>query len=215
MPAVSYDIEFAGDLPPAVRDALAARIQTTLPGGVSGRDAHGVELTYGVIDDGASQTGDDAFQIVILSDGLAVHIPYWYEGDDARRVLRRVWRVLEVAQQTLSAVPFDPQLDRALDLDRDFREVVAAYGGAVDFTAALVRGSQDPGQHHRTDVTGLTTQSGTSASVVRRSPAWLAAVLVFEALVVGGLIATGETAPEYFIIPVVVAVWAVWRTLPR
>lgn len=50
---------------------------------------------------------------------------------------------------------------------------------------------------------------------MRRSPAWLAAVLVFEALVVGGLIATGETAPEYFIIPVVVAVWAVWRTLPR
>jgi hypothetical protein len=123
--------------------------------------------------------------------------------------------VLEVAQQTLSAVPFDPQLHRALDLDRDFREVVAAYGGAVGFTAALVRGSQDPGHHHRTDVAGLTTQPGTSASVVRRSPAWLAAVLVFEALVVGGLIATGETAPGYFIIPVVVAVWAVWRTLPR
>lgn len=166
MPAVSYDIEFAGDLPPAVRDALAARIQTTLAGGVSGRDAHGVELTYGVIDDGASQTGDDAFQtgddafqIVILSDGLAVHIPYWYEGDDARRMLRRVWRVLKVAQQTLSAVPFDPQLDRALDLDRDFREVVAAYGGAVDFTAALAlvpgSGAASPDRRDRPhDATG-------------------------------------------------------------
>lgn len=42
-----------------------------------------------------SDSGDDAFQVVLLADGLAVHIPYWYDGDDARRVLGRVWTVPE------------------------------------------------------------------------------------------------------------------------
>jgi len=76
-------------------------------------------------DDGAGA------QVSILGPTANVTVAYCHTGDKAEEVLTRVWGYLRVLQEEGGFAVFDNQLGRALDLDKDFRDVLAAYLGVM------------------------------------------------------------------------------------
>lgn len=62
---------------------------------------------------------------ITLWDGSAdISFPYWHSGEQARQVLSDVWEYLDVLQKWGGFITFDPQLDKVLDLGRDFDTVL-------------------------------------------------------------------------------------------
>ncbi|HIC87842.1 MAG TPA: hypothetical protein EYP04_00315 [Anaerolineae bacterium] len=70
-------------------------------------------------------------QIILYDDRAELHVPYWHGGEEAEEVFREVWTCLGTLQEERRYAIYDPQLDRILDLDADFDDVVARYEDVV------------------------------------------------------------------------------------
>jgi len=78
---------------------------------------------------------DEAGGVQIMVEGHMsyVHVAYWHEDEEkACDVLERVWKALQTMKTAGGYEIFDPQIDRRLDLDADFDEVLAAYSGVME-----------------------------------------------------------------------------------
>jgi hypothetical protein len=86
-------------------------------------------------------------QITIFDSHASIHVPFWHTGDKAFATLREVWAYLR-AFASQGFATFDPQIERVLDLETDFKLVLDSYGAGVEFTRDLVdrieRGEIDP-----------------------------------------------------------------------
>jgi len=74
--------------------------------------------------------GGSGAQIALYDDGAVIAIPFWHQGEAARRHLERVWRYLDVVCDGGGYEVFDPQLERTIDRGR-FEAVLASYEGAL------------------------------------------------------------------------------------
>jgi hypothetical protein len=66
-------------------------------------------------------------QITLWDDTAEITFPYWHNGEQALSVLYQVWECLSVLTKWGAFVPFDPQLDKVLDLESDFSKVWHVY----------------------------------------------------------------------------------------
>lgn len=89
-----------------------------------------LELT----DTSAQSTG---IQITLWDDGAGLTIPYWHQGDAARRVLEQAWGLIEIICRETNYEVFDPQLDRVIDVNA-FDDVLETYAGATQRMEALI-----------------------------------------------------------------------------
>jgi hypothetical protein len=88
--------------------------------------------------------GDSGIQITLWDDAADVTFPHWHSGEQAEDVLRQVWEFAEALEKWGAFVTFDPQLERTLDLQYDFGDVLEAYRkgprSAHDHTASTPTG---------------------------------------------------------------------------
>ena len=92
-------------------------------------------------------SGDDGIQMELYDDTASLTIAYWHHGEKANQVWGEAWRFLECLQVRGEMSIYDPQLERMLDLDRDFDEVVKMYRwgvGATENAALEMLGSKKP-----------------------------------------------------------------------
>jgi len=73
----------------------------------------------------------NGIQITIEDGKATVTVPYWHEGDDAKRVFEEIWKYLKVFQTEAGYLAFDPQLECPLDLSKDPDEMIQTYTGFV------------------------------------------------------------------------------------
>lgn len=76
-------------------------------------------------------------QIVLFDDRASLTIPYWHNGDAARRVLGQVWGLIEIICRDTGYEVFDPQLDRVIDVNA-FDDVLRSYAGTTQRMEALI-----------------------------------------------------------------------------
>jgi hypothetical protein len=84
----------------------------------------------------------NGIQIILFDDEASVTVPYRHHGEKASETFNEIWDYLEIIQRETGYLIFDPQLDRMLDLSRDFNEVVSRYGGVVQKTKAKIVASK-------------------------------------------------------------------------
>lgn len=77
----------------------------------------------------------NGIQITLFDDEASVTVPYWHEGAAARRVFEEIWSYLEIIEREGGFFTYDPQIDRVLDLRRDFEASLGCYAGASDAIA--------------------------------------------------------------------------------
>ncbi|HZU97977.1 MAG TPA: hypothetical protein VFF73_14840 [Planctomycetota bacterium] len=86
-------------------------------------------------------------QITIFDSRASIHIPFWHTGDKAFATLREVWSYLRVFASHGFAT-YDPQIERVLNVEADFKLVIDSYGAGVEFTRDVAdrirRGEIDP-----------------------------------------------------------------------
>jgi hypothetical protein len=66
-------------------------------------------------------------QIQLYDDTATVALPFWHSGGAEETAWSQVWRCLRSLSREGQFVIYDPQLDRALDVDKDMRAVIDAY----------------------------------------------------------------------------------------
>ena len=66
-------------------------------------------------------------QITVWDDAAEISFPYWHSGEQAERVLLRVWDYLEVLEQSGKLTVYDPQLAQSLALGFDFQTALQHY----------------------------------------------------------------------------------------
>lgn len=83
-------------------------------------------------------------QIRLFDDRASLTIPYWHEGDAARRVLEQAWGMIEIICRDTGYEVFDPQLDRVIDVNA-FDAVLCTYTRVTARMEAMVgRGAKKP-----------------------------------------------------------------------
>jgi hypothetical protein len=86
----------------------------------------------------------NGIQITLNDETVTVTVPYWHRGVAADGVWEEIWRYLHVLCTEGRFDVYDPQLDRMLQLQSDFSDVVAAYGRGVGVTERAVGGPKKP-----------------------------------------------------------------------
>jgi len=76
-------------------------------------------------------------QIELQDESAKLGVPYWHAAERAEPVWDQVWTCLRILRDVGGYSPFDPQLGRVLDLDRDRGDVVAMYAEGVADTNQL------------------------------------------------------------------------------
>ena len=71
--------------------------------------------------------GSNGIQITLFDDEASVTVPYWHQGEQARRVFEEIWDYLEIIQRNGGYFTYDPQIGRVLDLPADFVASLACY----------------------------------------------------------------------------------------
>jgi hypothetical protein len=83
-------------------------------------------------------------QVLLFDDRASLTIPYWHNGDDARRVLEEAWGMIEIVCRDTGYEVFDAQLDRVIDVNA-FDDVLRSYAGTTQRMEALIgRGPKKP-----------------------------------------------------------------------
>ncbi len=77
---------------------------------------------------------DDGFGMSfdILPASIEVNLPYLAQGAEAHRAIRQLIDCMKAIEDCTPYRTYDPQLDRVLDLNNDFDEVVATYAPIVE-----------------------------------------------------------------------------------
>lgn len=70
-------------------------------------------------------------RITIFDDEVWLTVPYWYPGTTAAEVFREIWSYLGLIEQEVRYVSYDAQLERILDIDKDFDMAFQRYIRAV------------------------------------------------------------------------------------
>ncbi len=71
--------------------------------------------------------GGNGIQIMLFDDEASVSVPYWHQGEKARKVFEEIWGYIEVIQLEGGYFTYDPQIDRILDLKADFIAAIECY----------------------------------------------------------------------------------------
>ena len=69
----------------------------------------------------------NGIQITLFDDEVSVTVPYWHQGSAARRVFEEIWSYLKIIEREGCFFTYDPQIERVLDLERDFEAAVSCY----------------------------------------------------------------------------------------
>ena len=69
----------------------------------------------------------NGIQITLFDDEASVTVPYWHRGVAARRVFEEIWSYLEIIEREGGFFTYDPQIDRVLDLGKDFEASLGCY----------------------------------------------------------------------------------------
>jgi len=77
----------------------------------------------------------NGIQITLQDDWASVTLPYWHTGAAASAVWDEVWGYLRVLAERGGFTVYDPQLERALDLETDRLAVERVYADGVQATA--------------------------------------------------------------------------------
>ncbi|NUR47970.1 MAG: hypothetical protein HOV71_07555 [Hamadaea sp.] len=91
---------------------------------------------------GATESGDEldheetAIQLVCQADTAQLHVPYWYTGEAARRMVTLLYRVAAVVTEETGMTGFDPQVEAPV-IDQRIDDAVAAFDSVA---AAFARG---------------------------------------------------------------------------
>jgi hypothetical protein len=64
---------------------------------------------------------------MLFDDEASVTVPYWHQGPAARQVFEEIWSYLEIIEREGGFFTYDPQIERVLDLKRDFEAVFICY----------------------------------------------------------------------------------------
>ena len=83
-----------------------------------------------------SESGEDnldGIQISIFPNEIGVSVPYWHEGEHARPVFLKIWDYLKIIQGITDYAIHDPQVGRIIQIDADFKLVLATYSGGTDY----------------------------------------------------------------------------------
>jgi hypothetical protein len=72
-------------------------------------------------------TGGNGIQLFLGTDSASIKVPYWYKGEIVKEVFVEIWRYLQVIQDATNYVVYDPQLQRVLDVGKDFEAVLTTY----------------------------------------------------------------------------------------
>lgn len=78
----------------------------------------------------------NGIQITIHDNKADLTVPYWHSGAAANAAWKEIWSYLGVLEREGEFVVYDPQLDRILDLGRDFDAVASQYGAVVQSMSA-------------------------------------------------------------------------------
>ncbi|NUR72361.1 MAG: hypothetical protein HOU81_16220 [Hamadaea sp.] len=90
---------------------------------------------------GATESGDEldheetAIQLYCQADTAQLHVPYWYTGDAARRVVTLLYRVAAVVAEEAGLTAFDPQVEAPVTAQRIDDAVAAFDSVAASFAA--------------------------------------------------------------------------------
>ena len=71
--------------------------------------------------------GSNGIQITLFDDEASVTVPYWHHGATARRVFEEIWTYLEIIEREGGFFTYDPQVERVLDLRKDFEASLDCY----------------------------------------------------------------------------------------
>jgi hypothetical protein len=74
----------------------------------------------------------NGIQISIFPDTAAITVPYWHTKEEADAVMKEIWDYLRVLEKVGEYRTYDPQLDRVLDLEKDYTEALTVYGGTSE-----------------------------------------------------------------------------------
>ena len=81
-------------------------------------------------------------QIILHDDMATLTVPYSHDPQSSPRVFDEVWRCLAAMVEEGDLRVYDPQLDRALELEKDREIVTSAYDRVVRRIPDLVRNSR-------------------------------------------------------------------------
>ena len=71
--------------------------------------------------------GSNGIQITLFDDEASVTVPYWHQGAAARQVFEEIWSYLEIIEREGGFFTYDPQIERVLDLQKDFEASLSCY----------------------------------------------------------------------------------------
>ena len=74
--------------------------------------------------------GSNGIQITLFDDEASVTVPFWHHGAAARRVFEEIWSYLEIIEREGGFFTYDPQVERVLDLQKDFEASLSCYDDA-------------------------------------------------------------------------------------
>ncbi|MGE5612292.1 MAG: hypothetical protein ACM359_23795 [Bacillota bacterium] len=69
----------------------------------------------------------NGIQITLHDTEASITVPYWHERPQADVVFQEIWGYLRILQESGGYCIYDPQLERILDLNNDFEDVVRCY----------------------------------------------------------------------------------------
>jgi len=81
---------------------------------------------------------NNGIQVTLFDDEASLSVPYWHQGEKARRVFEEIWSYLEIIQHRGGFFTYDPQIECVLNLNSDFARVLERYlRVSVDLTEKL------------------------------------------------------------------------------
>ena len=69
----------------------------------------------------------NGIQITLQDDHATITVPYWHQGEKANAVFKEIWKYLRIFQDKGGYITHDPQLERIIDLDHDFKAAISQY----------------------------------------------------------------------------------------
>jgi hypothetical protein len=69
----------------------------------------------------------DGIQISFRTNAIFFMLPYWYKGEQAQTIFKKIWKYVAIIQDETGYIAYDQQLGRVLDLATDFDDVVRIY----------------------------------------------------------------------------------------
>jgi hypothetical protein len=74
-------------------------------------------------------------RIIIFDDEVWLTAPYWHPATTAAEVFREIWSYLGLIEQEVRYASYDVQLERILDIDKDFDIAFQRYIRAVRYAS--------------------------------------------------------------------------------